>query len=154
MKTAAEILADKKANMITVPSNATIHEAIEIINANRIGAIVVTSEDASRVVGIWTERDLLQDIFLDGFDPRTSLIRDYMTTELHSVPHEASLQVLKEMFLSLFIRHLFVEKDGRYVGLLSSGDVMRASLLAQDARIAELREHTSWRYYETWAWER
>ena len=153
MKTAAEILANKKANLITVSSNQTVAEALEVMNANRIGSIVVIDEMGERVVGIWTERDLIQDILKEGFDPRTAIIGDYMTRELQSAPVDATLEELKEKLLSLFIRHLFIEKDGRYIGLLSVGDVVRASLIAQNEHIAELKAHTSWHYYENWGWE-
>ena len=154
MKTAADILSQKKARMISIPADGTVLDALKIMNEHRVGAIVVTEPgEDDRVAGIWTERDLAQDILLEDFDPRTAVIGDYMTTELRSAPHDATLHELKEMFLTHFIRHLFIEKDGRYIGLLSTGDVMRASLIAQDAHIAELRAHTSWHYYENWGWE-
>jgi hypothetical protein len=47
-----------------------------------------------------------------------------------------------------------VEKDGRQIGLLSIGDVMRASLLEQDQQIKELNGITDWEYYEDWGWNR
>lgn len=153
MKTASEILANKKVRMISISSKKTIFEALQIMNEHRVGAIVVTNDDGSNVVGIWTERDLAQDILIEGFDVRTAIIGDYMTTGLHAASYDATLEELKEKFLGFFIRHLFIEKDDRYIGLLSTGDVIRASLVAQDEHIAELKAHTSWRYYESWGWE-
>ncbi len=64
------------------------------------------------------------------------------------------LVVLEEMFLGLFIRHILVEKDNRYVGLLSIGDVIRASLLEKDGKIKELNSIASWQYYEDWCWKK
>ncbi len=54
------------------------------------------------------------------------------------------------MFLGLFLRHLLIEKDGEYIGMLSIGDVLRASLLAKARQFQELNEFVSWDYYENW----
>jgi CBS domain-containing protein len=54
------------------------------------------------------------------------------------------------MFLGLFVRHLLIEKEGEYIGMLSIGDVLRASLLSKHRQFAELNEFVSWDYYENW----
>lgn len=152
MKTATDILANKQKRMISVPVHATIHEALTVMNEHKIGAMLIR-DDVGRIVGIWTERDLIQDILTEHFDLHTAIIGDYMTSELHTAPADATIPELKEMMLSLFIRHILIEHDGRIVGLLSVGDIVRASLVAQDQHIRELRAHTSWQYYESWAWQ-
>ena len=154
MKTAADILAGKKKRLISTASNKTIHEALTIMNAQKVGAILLTDADEHNIVGIWTERDLMRNVMEEGFDPKTAVISDYMTKDLHSAAYDVTIPELKEMMLSLFIRHLLIEQDNRYVGMLSVGDIIRASLIAQDAHIEELRAHTSWRYYENWGWEK
>ena len=154
MNTAADILSNKKRQLITTASDKTIHEALQIMNAQNVGAILLTEADEHRIVGIWTERDLMKNVMLDGFDPRTAVIGDYMTTDLHTATSDTTLAELKEKMIGLFIRHLLIEEDNRYIGLLSVGDIIRASLLAQDAHIKELKSHTSWHYYENWGWKR
>ena len=154
MKTAADILAGKKKRLISTASNNTIHEALTIMNAQTVGAILLTDADEHNIVGIWTERDLMRNVMDAGFDPKTAVISDYMTRDLHSAGADVTIAELKEMMLSLFIRHLLIEQDNRYIGMLSVGDIIRASLIAQDAHIEELRAHTSWRYYENWGWEK
>jgi CBS domain-containing protein len=54
------------------------------------------------------------------------------------------------MFLGLFVRHLLIEKEGEYIGMLSIGDVLRASLLSKHRQFAELNEFVSRDYYENW----
>ena len=152
MKTAADILANKQKSLITIDSDQTIAEALNVMKDNRVGSMLVTDKDTKKIVGIWTERDLMEDVLIDGFDPRTAIIGDYMTTNLHSAAHDSSLKEVKETMISLFIRHLLITKDNRYVGILSVGDIVRASLIAQDEQIRKLRSHTSWNYYETWSW--
>jgi len=152
MKTAEEIIKDNNREMVCISPDQTIREAIRLMTASKIGAILVKKED--KFVGIWTERDLLYNSNQPGFDPDTHLIGDYMTTSLHTARHDTSILKIKEMFLGLFIRHLVVEKDGDYIGLLSIGDVIRASLIEQDRQIKELNKVASWEYYENWGWHR
>ena len=114
--------------------------------------MLVTDPESKQIVGIWTERDLMEDVLIEGFDPRVASIGQYMTTNLHSAPNDASIKEVKEMMLSLFIRHLLITKENRFVGILSVGDIVRASLIAQDEHIKQLKAHTSWNYYETWGW--
>jgi signal-transduction protein with cAMP-binding, CBS, and nucleotidyltransferase domain len=75
-----------------------------------------------------------------------------MTTPLYTAAYSTSILKIKEMFLGLFIRHILVEKDGVYIGLLSIGDVLRASLIEQDRQIKSLNKIASWEYYENWRW--
>ena len=152
MKTAADILASKQQRLITIDSDKTIAEALQVMRANKIGSILLTDPQARDIVGIWTERDLMGNVLTDGFNPRTAKIGSYMTANLHSAPQEATLHEVKEMMLSLFIRHLLITHEQRYVGILSVGDIVRASLIAQDQQIKALKAHTSWNYYEKWAW--
>ncbi len=153
MKTAADILAGKKKRMICTKASATIFRALSIMNERKVGAILLTDESEDKIVGIWTERDLMRNSMMDSFNPKTATVGDYMTRDLHSVPSKATVSELKEMILSHFIRHILIEENDRYVGILSVGDVIRASLVAQDAHIEELKSHTSWHYYERWGWE-
>ena len=138
--------------MVCISPDQVIREAIRLMTAKKIGAILVKKED--KIVGIWTERDLLYNSNQPEFDPNTDLIGDYMTTSLHTAHHDTSILKIKEMFLGLFIRHVIVEKDGVYIGLLSIGDVLRASLIEQDRQIKALNKIASWEYYENWGWHR
>ncbi|MEJ2656706.1 MAG: CBS domain-containing protein, partial [Desulfobacterales bacterium] len=152
MITAEDVLKEKNREMICISSDRTIREALRLMNEQNIGAILVKKQ--GKIVGIWTERDLLHNMNLPEFDPETDLVGDYMTTPLYTVPYSASILKINEMFLGLFIRHVLVEKDGDYVGLLSIGDVLRASLVVQDLQIKELNAIGNWEYYENWGWPR
>jgi len=152
MKTAGEILKEKKREMVCISSDKTIRDAIRLMNDNNIGAILVKKKD--QIVGIWTERDLLHNMNLPEFNPDTDLIGDHMTTGLHKISNDTSILKINEMFLGLFIRHILVEKDGIYIGVLSIGDVLRASLIEQDRHIKSLNKIAGWEYYENWGWDR
>jgi signal-transduction protein with cAMP-binding, CBS, and nucleotidyltransferase domain len=130
----------------------SLREALERMQANRIGAILVKRAD--KIVGIWTERDLARDILKPGFNIDTARVADHMTTRLFTAPDDTPLLKLEEMFLGLFIRHILITHRRKTIGLLSIGDVMRASLLEKDTQIRDLTAMTSWEYYENWGWDR
>lgn len=153
MKTAEDILKDKpRRPKICVSPRQTIAEAIRVMNDANVGAILI--EDGADVVGIWTERDLLRSMGAAGFDPKTALIGDHMKTRLHSAAHDTPLIQLEEMFLGLFIRHIVIMREDNFAGLLSIGDVLRASLLEKEAELKKLNKIASWNYYENWGWDR
>lgn len=152
MKTAGDILNNKKRDMVTVRPEQTIREALERMQVNRIGAILI--KRAERIVGIWTERDLARDVLRRGFDIDTALIADHMAAEICTVVDTTPILKLQEMFLGLFTRHILITRKGKPIGLLSIGDVLRASLLEKDAQIKDLNAVASWEYYENWGWDR
>ena len=152
MKTAEDIVREKRRSMVSISADRTIREALQEMNTHRIGAILVC--DGGRIIGIWTERDLLKNAATAGFNPDTDRVGDFMTAPVRSVPHDTPLVKLKEMFLGLFIRHLLVDRDGEFIGLLSIGDVLRASLIEDDRHIKELNAVPEWEYYENWGLER
>jgi signal-transduction protein with cAMP-binding, CBS, and nucleotidyltransferase domain len=152
MKTAGDILNDKKRDMVTIRPDQTIREALERMQVNRIGAILV--KRGEKIVGIWSERDLARDILKQGFDIDTALVENYMSTRLYTAPDDTPILKLQEMFLGLFIRHILITHRRKTVGLLSIGDVMRAGLLEKDTQIRDLTAMASWEYYENWGWDR
>jgi signal-transduction protein with cAMP-binding, CBS, and nucleotidyltransferase domain len=152
MKTAGDILNEKKRSMVTVRPEQTIREALERMQINRIGAILI--KRGEKVVGIWTERDLARDALKPGFDIDSARLENHMTTRLYTAPDDTPLLKLQEMFLGLFIRHILITHRSKTIGLLSIGDVMRASLLEKDAQIKDLTAMASWEYYENWGWDR
>jgi signal-transduction protein with cAMP-binding, CBS, and nucleotidyltransferase domain len=152
MKTAGDILNDKKRDMVTVRPEQTIREALERMQVHRIGAVLV--KRGEKIVGIWSERDLARDILKRGFDINTAIVENYMSTRLYTAPEDTPILKLQEMFLGLFIRHILITHRRKTVGLLSIGDVMRASLLEKETQIRDLNAMASWEYYENWGWDR
>ena len=152
MKTAEDIILDKKSKLVFVSHDQNIMEALGLMVKYRIGAILVKNGD--EIVGIWTERDFLRNSLKPGFDPHNERVGDYMSSPLHSAPHDATLTTLEEMFLGLFVRHIPIKKEGKFIGMVSIGDALRANMLEKDRQIKELNSMASWQYYENWGWER
>jgi signal-transduction protein with cAMP-binding, CBS, and nucleotidyltransferase domain len=148
MKTAEEILKEKARDIISVTPDTSIEEALQLMVYHKIGAILI--KDGEAITGIWTERDLMEDVLQKGFDIRQSHIGDYMTTGLLSAPHTDTCYELMDKFLGMRLRHLLIEKNGHYIGMLSAGDVMKETLLEKTREYETLNFEVSWDYYENW----
>ena len=105
-------------------------------------------------MGIWTERDIFKDTLSLYFDPYTTKIGDRMTTYIHYASGNDSVLQLMDRFLGLRIRHLLIEKEGKFAGLLSAGTVVRAALTERSKQLKELNTMVSWEFYEDWKWSR
>jgi CBS domain-containing protein len=150
--TAGEILEDKEEKAISVTPETTIYEALRVMLEKRIGSILVMEGD--EVKGIWTERDLMSDAVVEGFDPRTAKVGDHMSTNLHYGSWDDTVLQLLDKFLGYRIRHLLIRKEGEFVGLLSAGTVVRAGLTERTRQLKELNAMVSWEFYEDWKWSR
>jgi len=123
MQTAEAIIANKGNDIVAVSKNQTLFEAIQLMNEKKIGAILV--EEGDDMIGIWTERDFLRKSSDPDFKPQSVKIGDSMSSPLHFANHDATLTQLEEMFLGLFVRHLPVRKEGRFIGMVSIGELKK-----------------------------
>ncbi len=146
MKTAEQILNEKERPMLTVSPETHLYDALKTMVEYQTGAIVV--QDKGNVIGIWTERDLMADSLIENFDLHKAKMADHMSTQLHKVAYDEPIYKLPDKMLGLYIRHLFVEKEGQIIGILSSGDVLRACLMERTRQLKSI----SWDYYENWGW--
>lgn len=152
MKTAEDILMEKEGEMICVSPDTTIYDALQSMLQHRIGAMLIKEGD--KLVGIWTERDLMRNVSVKGFDVTTAKIGDHMTTELRTAPHTATVFNLQDQFLGRRLRHLIIEKGGEFIGMVSAGDVMKATLDAKSRELEKLHAIVKWDYYEDWKWKK
>jgi CBS domain-containing protein len=129
-----DILKDKGGEVATIGAGRTVHEAVHELNSHRIGALVVTGEGGS-VQGIISERDVLRtasETWDDGGD-RVSRLRDrpvvgIMTREVICAVPDDDIDYAMGIMTQNRIRHLPIVDDGKLVGIISIGDVVRANL--------------------------
>ena len=146
--TAKDILQEKGGHMVTINSDATVYQALTAMTQNKVGSIVVVEEE--KTIGIWTERDLMFRALEEGFAPKTARLKDNMSESLISANVEEQAIQLYDKFLGRRVRHLLIEEDGEYIGLLSVGDVMKANLQQKSEEYEELNHMVSLEYYENW----
>ncbi len=152
MKTAEEILKQKDKDTVWVTPDTTVHDTLSVMLDNNIGSILI--KNGEKFVGIWTERDLMRNTVSSNFDPKKAKVGNLMTTGLFTAPHTDTIYNLLDKFLGQRIRHLLIEKEGKIIGLLSIGDVVRAALIDKTEELQKLNAIVSWEYYENWHWPR
>ena len=101
----------------------TISDAVAEMNRHRVGSVLVL--DAGRLVGIFTERDVLRRVVGAGVDPKHSLVSDVMTPNVITISPEASVEETMVLFTEKRCRHLPVLDNGKLVGAISIGDITR-----------------------------
>lgn len=129
-----DILREKGSDVATIKASGSVHDAVGILNAHRIGALVVTAEDES-VQGIVSERDVLRTAAETWEDSgeRVERLRDrpvvaIMTREVICAVPDDDLDYVMGIMTQNRIRHLPIVEEGRLVGIVSIGDVVRANL--------------------------
>jgi signal-transduction protein with cAMP-binding, CBS, and nucleotidyltransferase domain len=137
--TAEEIVNDLDEEPLSVPPDTTLYDVVKLMLEKDKHAVLVKEGD--KYVGIWTERDLSKNIIVEGFDPKTAKVRDYMSFPIISVAHSDNLFRIIDKALGHHVRHLAVEKDGKYIGLVHGGDVIRAGFTARTQELRDLKKN-------------
>ena len=86
----------------------------------------------------------------EGFNPKTARLKDNVSFTIVSANIEEHAYQLMDKFLGRRVRHLLIEEDGEYIGLLSVGDVMKANLQQKNEEFEKLNQMVSLEYYENW----
>jgi CBS domain-containing protein len=122
MATVREILAVKGSQVLTVGPDATVLDAALLMNEHKIGSLLVMS--GGYLLGIITERDILQRVVVSRRDPGQTTVVDVMTTELVCCQPHTSLEEARGVMKNRRIRHLPVVDESRHLhGLISIGDL-------------------------------
>jgi CBS domain-containing protein len=101
----------------------SVADAVAEMNRHRVGSVLVL--DSNRLVGIFTERDVLRRVVGAGVDPRTSRVADVMTANVITISPEVTVDETMVLFTEKRCRHLPVLDQGRLVGTISIGDITR-----------------------------
>jgi CBS domain-containing protein len=137
MKTIREIM--RPAFLFKVTRTARVSDAVREMAVNNIGIVAVVEDEA--LVGVLSERDVVQRVVARGLDPRRTPVEDVMTTEvvLGDINESCQLAMLKMDRAN--IRHLPIVSGGRVVSMLSIRDLMRAELADAGVELEFLRAY-------------
>ena len=139
MPTAQSVLDRKGTEVATVDRQATILDSARLMNDRRIGALVVVEGD--KVVGIFTERDILCRVVAAERDPAKTRVGEVMTSPMACCRRDTKLTGCKAVMTEKRIRHLPVVESGRLYGMISSGDILALDSDDQQATIEYLNEY-------------
>lgn len=140
MATVQDILSVKGNRVLTVEPSASVLAAALRMNEHKVGGLVVMED--GRVVGMITERDLLQRVMAQRLDPGSTLVRDTMTAEVVCCRPHTTLDEARGVMKNRRIRHLPVVDDGgRIAGMISIGDLNAYHANDQERTIYFLQEY-------------
>jgi CBS domain-containing protein len=133
------ILDRKGRNVYSIQSTASIADAVAEMNRHRVGSILVI--DGGKLVGIFTERDVLRRVVGAGVDPRTSRVAEVMTSGVMTISPDATIEETMRIFTEKRCRHLPVIEDGTLAGTISIGDITRWVADANRAEAEHLKNY-------------
>jgi CBS domain-containing protein len=120
----SDVIRRKGGKVVTVRSDATVQQLLEILEEHRIGAAVV-SNDGSTVTGIVSERDVVRHLHNAGAGLLEQTVTTIMTNEVHTCTPDDRIDDLARTMTNLRIRHVPVVVDDKLVAIVSIGDIVK-----------------------------
>lgn len=139
MTTTHDILRLKGQTVHSVRPDDTVLAALGVMAAHDIGAVLVL--DGDQLVGILTERDYARKVALVGRSSKDSPVRSIMTVDVVCVPPSRTVQDCMGLITERRVRHLPVVENGHVVGLVSIGDLVKATIDEQEFTISQLKNY-------------
>ena len=134
-----EILKAKGRDVWTVSSDSTVYDALQEMADKNVGALLVVED--GKLVGVFSERDYARKVILHGKASKDTLVKEIMSTEMFWVRPDQTVAVCMELMTNKRIRHLPVLDEGRLVGVISIGDVVKAVISEKEFAIQQLEQY-------------
>lgn len=141
MTTVKDVLA-RKPQTITLVSNSTVIEALQLMADKNIGSVVVVDNSGS-YLGIVTERDYSRKVVLKGKHSDTTPVEEIMSTDLPSVSPKDTVEHCRQLMSEQNIRYLPVFQGEGLLGIISMSDVVRETIAMQQETIDHLQQYIS-----------
>jgi CBS domain-containing protein len=138
VSTIAKILGDER-RVVDIGGDATVFDAVKLMVDENVGAVLVTHD--GEITGIFTERDYLRRIAVEGRRSRDTRVREVMSSPVIVVTPETSVDEAMAIMTDRRIRHVPVVESGRVVGLVSIGDVVKFQSRQQSFQIQYLNDY-------------
>jgi CBS domain-containing protein len=144
MSTVSEILEHKGGMVLSVDITETVFDAISLMAQVNIGAILVQHDDT--ISGIFTERDYLQKIALKSLSSHETRVGDVMTSPVISADPDDSIQQCMETMTTCRCRHLPIVENGKLLGIVSIGDLVKKLLSEKESEVEHLSQYITGSY--------
>lgn len=136
MVTVRDLLDRKRGSALVVAPGTTVREAVRQMDERGVGSVLVMEGD--RLVGIFTERDLMRRVVAQDLAPAATTVREVMTSELVTCRPEATAADCEALMSERHIRHLPVSEDGKVLGVITTGDLLAHDIHEKEAAIRHL----------------
>ncbi len=141
MSTVAEILQEKSGDVIRIDGGATVFDAVKAMVEANVGALLIT--DGEQITGIFTERDYLRRIAVEGRRSRDTIVSDVMSSPVLVVTLETTVEEAMALMTDKRIRHAPVVDESGLVGIVSIGDLVKFTSKQQSYQLQYLTEYIS-----------
>lgn len=139
MKTVAQLLKSKPSGVIAIGPDVQVLEALKVLADKDVGAVLVM--DGSRLLGIVSERDYARKVALKGKSSSSTPVSEIMTREIVCVTPAQTNEECMALMTEKHARHLPVVDDGRVIGVLSIGDLVKDAISEQQFVINQLEHY-------------
>jgi len=139
MKTTVQQMLSAKADVYAVKPEDTVYDALRLMAAKNVGAVLVIAGEDLR--GILSERDYARRVVLHGRMSQATTVSEIMTTNVICIDRRWTADRCMALMTEKHIRHLPVVEEGRVVGVVSIGDIVRAVVDAQNFTIQSLEQY-------------
>lgn len=140
--TVAAILKLKGHDVVAVRSTDTVAEVVALIASRRFGAVLVR-DSGEEVLGIISERDIMRGLARNGAAALTMTAAELMSRNLTTITPATTVEQAMEMMTNQRFRHLPVLDQGRLVGIISIGDVVKSRLQQQEHEVDSLKAYVA-----------
>ena len=138
------VLKQKGQDIWYVSPDACVYDAIEIMAEKYVGALLVVAE--GNLVGVVSERDYARKVILQGKSSKQTQVKEIMTTPAIFVTPEHTVEDSMRIMTDKHIRHLPVVEDGKILGVVSIGDLVKWMISAQQQTISQLHNYITSSY--------
>ncbi|MFH0975744.1 MAG: CBS domain-containing protein [Spirochaetota bacterium] len=143
MKTVKDILQNKTIKEIwSVSPKAFVYDALVLMNEKGIGAVLVMDEK-EKIAGIFSERDYARKIIIKGKSSKETKVEEVMTpaSKMYTVKPDSPLEECMALATEKHIRHLPVFEQGKFIGLISTGDIVKILISEKQDLINQLSDY-------------
>ena len=134
------LIKEKGAGVITTGPATTVSEVADIIARERIGAVVVTEQD-DQVVGIISERDIVNGLSKRGTGLLDLPISDVMTRDVFTCATTEDVNQLRREMTNRRARHIPIVEEGKLIGIISIGDIVKNRLDELESETKQMRDY-------------
>ncbi len=136
MNTIRHILQIKGTDVWTVTPDATVYDALRLMESKDVGALLVMEGDT--LVGVLSERDYARKVILQNKASKETRVRDIMTSHVYTIHPDQTVNECMELMTARHIRHVPVIEGERLIGVISIGDVIKDTIYQQRQIIKDL----------------
>src|SRR5262245_57926154 len=129
----------QKQKLVHAAPTATVFDVAMLMSEARVGCLPVLEGD--RLVGVFSERDLMTRVVVQGVDPHTTSVSSVMTNEVITASLDERVERCLDKMRNCGCRHLPVVEKGRVIAMISMRDLMRDEIEEQVEEIRGLREY-------------